>query len=404
MNKNIPKVFLGVVISSMVIIGVSTSINQPKFDIIDISGKQEDIGDVKIISQSSESLYTSHKNTLSKDGFEVKAYAKPIESKMEVEDIINQDKDFFKPYYNENTVFKTDYVLGFLNSETDYKENNTYIRYMLKIKNLENKQEQMYNFESLEKIEADTNIEFNNYVLTKGKDIYIFELVNKGIEYDREGIFNKVESSKINVYKFNLENGDIEEYNSIDTNGKEGIEFSNKVSFKYNNKVYFTINKKEETKQNSYIGCYDLNTNKFSYIKEQISLENEEINNYETQQLYTYTIEDDILEIVSNDNKNNNTMEIKRTSIDLKNNKILLKDNSYAVERLYKQTAINNARSIDGKLYVIISNIEPKRKERDTKNSIIVLDENTKKVLYIGQYKEDPICYSDYKILKNSEI
>ncbi|MGL5751778.1 MAG: hypothetical protein ACRCXT_14685 [Paraclostridium sp.] len=403
MNKHLPKVFLGVVISSMIVIGVSTVVNQPKFDIIDIAGKKENIGDVKIISQSSESIYTNHKNTLSKGGFKVEAYKNQIPYQMKNEDIFKLDEDFFSSYFHEDNIFKIGDTIGNLNSEVNYGE-NVEIIYTLNTKDIKTQQENTYVFTSHEKLESESNLYNINYTVTKGDDIYLFELINKDIVYDNNGRLIENGDSKINVYKLNLEKQKLEKYNEIDTKDKEGIEFSVSITFEYENKVYFTVNKEDENKTNSYIAYYDLNKNEFSYIEESLNLEFQQINNHEDYSLYTYSINDDILQIVSNENKNNDNMEIKQTSIDLKTNKVLVKNNTYRVERLYKNATINNSRSIDDKLYMIIGEIDPKKKDMDSRNSIVVVDENTKKLLYMGQYKEDPVSYTDYKILKDSEM
>lgn len=406
MNKHLPKVFLGVVISSMAGIGISIAINQPKFDIIDISGKKENIGDVKIISQSNESIYTNHENILSKDGFEVKPYAKMRKEVLINEEIIQLDEEFFEECYDINTVFKNGDNIGFLSNEYIYESDKITLNYTLKTKDIKTNKEEKYMFTSPQKLNPNSNFEKINYLITKGNDIFLVELGVKDIEYGNNGEYISNGDSHISIYKVNLDTNELEKYNEVILKAnEEDIVLSSDISFKYENKCYFTINKKDKSgKVDSYICYYDLDKNECSYIEEPINLLKENTDEYLKYDLYKYSLDNDILQIVSNDKNNNNTMEINQISIDLKNNKVLAKNNIYNVERLYKKTAVSSARSIDGKLYVILSNMEPTRKDKDKNNSIVVLDENTKKVLYMGQYKEDPASGTGHLILKDSEI
>ncbi|EPZ56506.1 hypothetical protein H477_2752 [[Clostridium] sordellii ATCC 9714] len=74
MNKKLSISVLIITVASLIGIGIGIVFNEPSYDLVDVQGSKENLGDVLFLQRQNSDLYKSIQSIVSKDGFEVKKY------------------------------------------------------------------------------------------------------------------------------------------------------------------------------------------------------------------------------------------------------------------------------------------------------------------------------------------
>ncbi|WP_042273530.1 hypothetical protein [Faecalimicrobium dakarense] len=271
MKKNLSKITLGVVLSSLILIGIIIVSNDTNMKIEDLQGNKSELGDVSIIYQEGKGLYNIKEAVLSKDEFKVKKIAKGLPGVSKYSKNIVENRNLFSSVYDSNLIYEDKESIGYM----DYVSNNYYsneeVRFNTKItdKNLKTNKITEFDIEiiSSSKENADAN---RSCLVTKYKnEIYLAIGITNDINYDKNGNIIDNGNSGISIYKIDLENQKAQLFDEIKI--KENVDISNGVSFVNNNKIYFMAQTYKDSGE-QYLVYYDLENNKFDYIKDYINI------------------------------------------------------------------------------------------------------------------------------------
>lgn len=97
------------------------------------------------------------------------------------------------------------------------------------------------------------------------------------------------------------------------------------------------------------------------------------------------------------------------STIDLKNEKIINSNKEYKIEKINNYVDVEDLRVIDNKVCLLLNsykyaNIYKDIEERDIAKHILILDENSQDILYMGKYSDGDINYDVRYILKDDEL
>lgn len=410
MNKNLSIAVLILTIISFILVGLGSILNQPKYELMDIKGDKSSIGDVSFISQIKNDLYSNSQTITSKDGFIVKENSKLIIDLRKDSKLKNNYNDLFKNMYPGNNIYKNEKNMGYLEEVgMDYTdEGNSSIRFKIVNKNLDSNKIEEYNLTLPDMFVGDNNFSYGFTVGIKDEDIYILSSVSEDMEYSNNGHVKSSGDVCIYVYKFNLNDKKLEKTGQFIQKKKENelTINNNQICFENDGKLYTIIEsypKDNKSNGEGYLIYYDIEKNKFEYMKESIT-NNKEIENIETTQ---YSVEEDKLYLINKDDSDEHNINIYQSTIDLKNNK-LIENKTYKIEKLNEISQIESFRVVDNKLYLCMQSYKATRDSYtfndDFKNSIIVVDESNGGTLYMGDYIENKPKNTTNFILKNNEI
>ncbi|MEG2787529.1 MAG: hypothetical protein RR942_06865 [Romboutsia sp.] len=411
MNRKLSISVLGITIASLVVLGVCTIVNQPKYKVIDIKGDKSELGEVSFITQSYEGLYSNTQTTTSKDGFEVNKYSNEIKQPNQYYDLINGNKDIFKYGYTENLVYGDSNNVGYLEElGVNYiNSEKATLDFRIVNKNIKTKKINEYNLTLPDTFDSDTNFEHGFIIGIKDEDVYILCSGSTDLEHSKNGQIKDNKGIFMNVYKFNLNTKQLKKQSSMEKNSSnnELIIINNQISFENNGKLYTIVEsypKQDEKSGKIYLVYYDINRNKFDYIKEPL------ITNIESEscQNIKYNIEDDKLYLMTQHDIDWKNTNINQYVVDLNSNKVIDVNKNYNVEKLNKSARIENFRVIDEKIYICMDNYnihdEQSNNSNKHKNTIIVIDEKSNRVIYMGEYINYKAQRANNIILKNNEI
>ncbi|WP_250674961.1 hypothetical protein LZ906_011235 [Paraclostridium ghonii] len=410
MNKNLSIAVLILTIISFTLVGLGSILNQPKYELMDIKGDKSSIGEVSFISQIKTDLYSNSQTITSKDGFTVKKNSKLIIDLRKDSKLKNNHNDLFKNMYSRNNIYKNEKNMGYLEEVgMDYTdEGNSSIRFKIVNKNLDSNKIEEYNLTLPDMLVGDNNFSYGLTVGIKGEDIYILSSVSEDMEYSNNG--NIINSGDVSIYvfKFNLNDKKLEKTGEFIQKKKENelTINNNQICFENDGKLYTIIEsypKDNKSNGEGYLIYYDIEKNKFEYMKESIT-NNKEIKNIDTTQ---YSVEEDKLYLINKDDSDEHNINIYQSTIDLKNNK-LIENKTYKIEKLNEISQIESFRVVDNKLYLCMQSYKANKDNyafNDAfKNSIIVVDESNGGTLYIGEYVENKPQNATNFILKNNEM
>lgn len=412
MNKNLSITVLIVTIISFILVGLGIVLNQPKYELIDIKGDKSNIGDVSFISKMQNDLYSNAQTITSKDGFVVKKNSKSIIDLKEDSDLKYKHNDLFKKMYPENNIYQSEKNIGYLQEMgANYTDgSNSSISFKIVNKNLYSNQIEEYDLTLPDIFTGENDFSYGFTVGIKDEDIYILSSVSQDMEYSNNGHVKSSGDVSIYVYKFNLNDKKLEKTGKFIQKKKENelMITNSQICFENDGKLYTTIESYPKDNKNNgeaYLIYYDMEKNKFEYMKESI-INNKEIENLETDTTQ-YSIEDGKLYLINKDDSDENYTKINQSIIDLKNNK-LVENKTYKIEKLNEISQIASFRVIDNKLYLCMQSYKVTRDSyafNDAfKNSIIVVDESNGDILYMGEYIENKPQNATNFILKNNEI
>lgn len=413
MRKKISVSVLGIVIASLMVIGVGGSLNNPKKDLIDIKGEKENLGDVLFLQQSRVDLYKNIQTFVSKDGFKVEEYKNIKNFKSKLSKTINSNKDLFKNNIpNKNSVYTSNNNIGFLEEHRmDYGKNGEVLNdFIIHNKNLKTNEITNYVFSMPDEFKSESNFHQWFTVDIKGDYVYILYSAADNVEYDRDGNVKNIGNSYLNLYTFNLNTQKVKKKDSykISNKNEEKIIVDGSIGFKDNDRLYTFIKKVDlnnEEKSNYYLVYYDINSNKFNTINKPVI---EDYNESYLSENITYDVEGDFLYLLQNTVENGEGTVLKLSTINLKTNEVIDIDKKYRVDSIYDNFNIKNFRIIDNKMYMCINswkdNDRNHGKNDIVKDSILVIDEKNGQVLYQGEYLENIPGYKTELIITKDEL
>lgn len=406
MRKNLSKITLGVVLYSLIIIGIIIVANDSGVKIKDIQGNKNEMGDVTIISQDRTGLYNTKETLTSKDESKVKKIAKQLPTMSKYSKNVADNRNLFSSAYDSNLIYEDEESIGYIDSISSNYYSNEGAKFNTKItdKNLKTNKITEFDIEIINSSEEYENANERCLVTKYKNEIYLSMGITNDINYDRNGKITGNGNSSIYIYKIDLENKRAQLFDEIKI--KENVHISNGLSFVNNNKIYFMAQTYKDSGE-QYLTYYDLEDNKFNYIKDPINI-NKKFESYNAYK--DYSIDDNKLNIIYKDDMSDKKYTtIHQYSIDLEKEKVIENDKIYKFDKINDQSRLGKFRLLDNKLYIVLNAFKEEQNNtgasiKENSYNIIVLDEKTKKVLYIGQYQQGGESYiSDY-IVKNEEL
>jgi hypothetical protein len=415
MNKKLSISVLIITLASLICIGVGIVINEPSYDLVDVQGSKENLGDVLFLQRQNSDLYKSIQSIVSKDGFEVKKYKNNEKFRSEYNQLIISNPDLFNgssPY--GNGIYKSNENIGYVESFSEtYNENGEFIQeFTIHNKDIKTGEINDWHFTLPEKIESDGNIEHAFGVGIKNDKVYILNSLVDGMDYNRKGEVTSIGDSSLNLYTFNLSTQEVKKNNTYKSFEKEGYKaiLNLTTGFNKDNKIYTLVeqvNLKDKRKVDYYLVYYDIDNNKFKTIKEPV------IKDSASPLLggnitIGSDVEGDILYLLQHNKGEEENINIELSKIDLKNDKIDYVDKDYKTGNIDDNYDVTDFRVLNNKIYMCINSWkesnEKYSKNQKMKNSIVVLDEKTGQILYRGEYINDSLAYPINHILKKGEL
>ena len=219
--------------------------------------------------------------------------------------------------------------------------------------------------------------------------------------------YKKDKNTHIKIYTIDTdnENINIKEVDKLEVKDKN-IDISEiNARFVYDNKMYIMF-RDGDSQNKDYIVYYDLVNKKFDYIKNPIYTK--EMNDYDSNK---YSIDDGKLNIITKvtlkkDDKYN---RFYLTTIDLKNEKIINSNKEYKIEKINNYVEVEDLRVIDNKVCLLLNsykyaNIHRDIEEENIAKHVLILDENSQDILYMGKYSDGDVNYDVRYILKDDEL
>ena len=415
MKKKLSISVLIITLASLICIGVGVVINEPSYDLVDVQGSKENLGDVVFFQRQNSDLYKSIQSIVSKDGFEVKKYKNNEKFRGEYNKLIISNPDLFNgsnPY--GSGIYKSNENIGYVESFSEtYNENGEFVQdFIIHNKNIKTSEINEWHFTLPEKIKADGNIEHIFGVGIKNDKVYILNSLVDDMEYNRKGEVTRIGDSSLNLYTFNLSTQEVKKNNTYKAFEKEGYKaiLNSAKAFDKDNKIYTLVeqvNLKDKRKVDYYLVYYDINNNKFNTIKEPV------IKDSASPLLggnitISVDVEGDILYVLQHNKGEEENINIELSKIDLKNDKIDYIDKDYKTGNIDDHYDVTDFRVLDNKIYMCINSFEESNekysKDQKMKNGIVVLDEKTGRICYKGEYINDSSAYPSNNILTKDEL
>lgn len=416
MKKSLSLSVLGITVASLLLIGVGLIKNEPRYDFADIKGSKENLGNVSFVQTNYVDLYKNIKSTVSKDGFKVKKYTNDKSVKDgEYGKIIVSNKDLFEYSHPLGSgIYKSDENIGYVEEcSQNYNGDGTYTQQILiRNKNLKTNEINESYVDFPENIKEGENTESGFAVSIKGNNIYILRGITEGISYKNEGEIDKFEDSYLNLYVFNLDNQELklkDSYKNVEKDGYKYIFNMNEV-FKKDNKIYTLVGKvnlKDKNRLDYYLLYYNLNNNKFETIKEPV-LKDTTAPILGGNIIISKKLEGDTLYILEHDKSKEKNANIEISKVNLKDNKVEYIDKKYNIANASDEYDCNEFRVIDNKIYMGMTVFEEKNQVygpvMNTKELVVVIDENTGQTLYKGEYLNERDNSPQLEIVMNNEL
>lgn len=413
MNKRLSILTLCIVGLSMLFILIGTLFNNTNDNIVDIIGDKNSLENINILYQNKDGIFNTRETIISKDGLNIKQFSKELPDIYKYSKEAIDNRDLFKHMYDTATIYHDENEIGcFLENGygTDDKGNMD-IDFIIKNKNLKTNK--------IKTINKNVNIKLNNskvspYLLPSVITKYngtVYMLLSHIEEIDtKSGVNNTYKKDKnthIKIYTIDTdnENINIKEVDKLEVKDKN-IDISEiNARFVYDNKMYIMF-RDGDSQNKDYIVYYDLVNKKFDYIKNPIYTK--EMNDYDSNK---YSIDDGKLNIITKvtlkkDDKYN---RFYLTTIDLKNEKIINSNKEYKIEKINNYVEVEDLRVIDNKVCLLLNsykyaNIHRDIEEENIAKHVLILDENSQDILYMGKYSDGDVNYNVRYILKDDEL
>ncbi len=411
MNKRLSILTLCTVIFSMILILTSTLFNNYKDNIIDIIGDKNALENINILYQNKEGLFDTRETIISKDGLKSKRFAKGLPSidKYSKESIDN--RDLFKHMYDVATIYHDEDEIGYF-SEVGYgtdDEGNMDMDFIIKNKDLKtNKIKDINQSVNIKLSDAKSSPNLLPRVITKyNGQIYMLVPYIEEMEMksDKINTYKKDKNTYIRIYTIDTKTEEIKEVDKLEIKGKNIEATGLDIRFVYDNKMYIMF--RDGNSQNKcYIIYYDLVNKKFNYIKSPIDIKG--MTDYDSNK---YSIDDGKLNIITRPEikKGDKYNKFYLTTIDLKNEKVINSNKEYKIDKINNYVNIEDLRVIDNKVCLVLNSYKyadtgKDVKEREIARQVLILDENSQDILYMGKYSQGDINYNVRYILKDDEL
>lgn len=407
MNKKISIITLGLAVLSMLFIFVAMIISTPKDNIKDIKGNRKTLENINILYQEREGIYNTKEVKISDDNIEVKRNAKTWPMFEELNETIKNNRDIFDYRYYVRDIYFDENDIGFINHIGQYYDDEGNDRFEFKIVNKNLKSKKIDKFSKKISIKGSKNRNHSNLssIVTKYDDeiylgvLYSEEVTNKLMKNSNE--YSRENNQTIYIYKLDLDSQELESIDKFKVPSKTLV--NSDAHFINDNKMYFTLVEDLNTESKINLVYYDLKEKKFNRLEKDLILKNTEDGDSQI-----YSIDDDKLNVlIKKDNKNKTMFYI--STLDLKTGKIINKNKEYKIDKINNNSYVTKFRVIDDKIVIILNSNKTEKsdvpiKEREILDNIIVLDEKSKNILYMGQCREDKRNYDQIHILKDDEL
>lgn len=407
MNKKISIITLGLTVLFMLFIFVDMIISNQKDNIKDIKGNREALENINILYQEREGVYNTKEVKISDDNIEIKRNAKTWPRIEELNKTIINNRDIFERGYYIRSAYYDENDIGYIYNTGQYydDEGNDHFEFQIVNKNLKSKKIDKFNKKISFEGSKDRNYSNITSIATKYNDeIYL------GVSYKEEVSKKSSKNSNeylkennliFNIYKLDLDKKELEKINEFKMTSKNELNQGN--FFINDNKIYFRLDEDLNTETKVNLVYYDLKAKKFNKLETDLLLKSTE--DIDSEQ---YSIDNDKLNIVTNKGNKNKTIFYIST-IDLKTGKVINNNKEYKIDRINKNSYVIKSRVIDGKIVIILNankteNAGVPIKDREISDNIIILDEKSKDILYMGQYRTDQRNYDNIHILKDNEL
>ncbi|MEG0843836.1 MAG: hypothetical protein RSF39_06755 [Romboutsia sp.] len=419
MKNKISKIILVLPIAILIVmaiyLGISTKVD---YNLVDISGDKKELGNVSVLFQERHGAYKTSEVKVSKDGMDVDKFSKEVSGRVEINNFTKDNRDILDGVYNQNEIYKSDDSVGYISLYIGHGENNYKSEIYIDEKNLENNKTKNYKIP----IEIGDIKEYEEYgydisvvPIKYNDDLYVAIGINKGgeiIVYNNgEGENSISKESFMSVYKLNLEDetSEIIFNEQIVDGNNELARISNIICFSNDNSAYFVKEICEKDGVN-----YKLKYELLRYNLENKKLSKVEIpvKNIEGEHLNQYSVAQNRVTFTKERFTSNNEMEIYKTTVDLDSEKVIESNEKYIIKLEDSRSTfiLNQVKSIDGKLYLIIHSTNGQEDEYSSRgifNSDVytyVIDEKSKDTLYCGKIKEGKGNVSHISILSEDEL
>lgn len=406
MNKKISIITLGLTVISMLFIFVAMIISNPKDNIKDIEGNRKVLENINILYQEKEGIYNTKEVKVSDDNIEIKRNAKTWPVFENLNETIKNNRDIFKGFYIRD-IYYDENDIGYINYIGQDYDDEGNDRFELEILNKDLKTKKIKKFSrkiSIKGSENRENVEISNITAKYNNEIYLGvlyreEVTNKLNKNSNE--YSKENNQTIYIYKLDLDNQELEIIDKFKVPSKTLV--NGNAHFINDDKMYFTLMEDLNTESKINLIYYDLKEKKFNQLETDLILKNTEDSDSQI-----YSVDDDKLNIlIKKDNKNKTVFYI--STLDLKTGKIINKSKEYKIDKINNNSYVTKFRVIDDKIIIILNSSKTEEsgvplKERERLDNIIVLDEKSKNILYMGQCREDKRNYTQIHILKDDEL
>lgn len=407
MNKKISIITLGLTVLSMLFIFIAMIISNPKDNIKDIEGNRKALENINILYQEREGIYNTKEVKITDDNIEVKRNAKTWPTIEKLNETIKNNRDIFDSVYYIRDIYFDENDIGYINHIGQYYDDEGNDRFEFKIVNKNLKSKKIDEFSKKISIKGSKNRDYSNLssIATKYDDeiylgtLYTEDVTKKLSESSNE--YSKENNLTFNIYKLDLDKKELEKVDEFKINSKTVFRVG--INFINDNKIYFTLDEDSKSESKVNLIYYDLKEKTFNKLETDLILKNTEDSDSQI-----YSVDDDKLNVlIKKDNKNKTIFYI--STLDLKTGKIINKNKEYKIDKINNNSYVIKFRVIDDKIVIILNSNKSNNagvpiNEREIFDNLIILDENTKDILYIGQWKSGEIDYDKMHILKDDEL
>lgn len=405
MNKNLSKAVLVLAVGVMIATGIYTAIiNKDDSKIVDISGNRNELEDINVVYQEREGFYKTKEVSISKDGLDVDEYAKELLGGFPMSNHTRKHRDVLVDARWEDSTYEDDKSIGVVNIEAHYdyevpSDEGLQLVAYIKDKNLKNNKIKSYEIPLDIYFNSNSNYSHQIIPIKSNNELYLVIGIDKNkenMDKENEEIYASKESI-VSIYKLNLNDESSKHILTQNISNKDEVSaISNDVSFSYKNNSYMMIERYKKIEDNKFekrveLLSYNIEDSKFKSIDLPIY-------NDDTYGSYDYYLEDNKFIFIGENYENKDSVDIYKTIINLDTNEILSNNEKYSIkiEDTNYDYSVGQVRILNDKIYLMAVAYENKEDTRSTgysptsinKNYVYVLDEKTKKTLYVGKVYE----------------
>lgn len=405
MNKKASKIVLFTTMGLMIMSTIALGLNIKENDgLEDISGSKENLDNINIVYQKKVGAYRTKEVKLSKDDTKANEFEKAKVIYLPFTNHYKEQRNFYSDSYSRsNYNYEYEDTIGFLNTDRIYGDEILTLEFKVKEKNLKTNKENEYKLEISEKNPNGKYSAWSGIPINYNGDLYALVIWTDG---DVESVYSANKEAWTNIYKLDLENEKVELIDSKEFKTKDEYIQLGYPLFTHNNKYYIAKDTFEtgygQTNVTRSFITYDVKTRKFDSIdmtKEIVAGQNYSIDNIEGNVVNISTF---------NERYSKRTLSV--STLNLENDKFVKENEIYNIEVPEEgyDYSLRDIRSLDGKLYAVISGYEKpdleEGRDQYSKNYIYVIDESTKEVLYIGLIKEKLNVHINLDIVLDEEL